>query len=159
MLAPDRKVTKRTTYDYAERSPGFLLWQLAHLWQRQVVSLLKPVGLTHVQFILLSGLKQLAAKRQVSITQVQLADYARTDIMMTSKVLRKLEERGLVERKGHPDDTRARALALTAEGDALLKKAAKLIDAHDEAFFALAHQTPAAMADLLQQCIERNQND
>ena len=35
-------------------SPGFLLWRLTLCWQRAITSALAPVGLTHVQFVLLA---------------------------------------------------------------------------------------------------------
>ena len=44
------------------------------------------------------------------VTQHALAEHAATDEMMTSQVLRALEERGLVERAQHPSDARARKL-------------------------------------------------
>ena len=35
-------------------SPGFLLWHLTLAWQRAVTAALEPLGLTHVQFVLLA---------------------------------------------------------------------------------------------------------
>jgi len=37
-----------------EQSPGFLLWHVTLGWQRDVTASLKPLGLTHVQFVLLA---------------------------------------------------------------------------------------------------------
>src|SRR3546814_15453085 len=40
-----------------ENSPGFLLWQVTNQWQRRLRATLEPLGLTHVQFVLLAGLR------------------------------------------------------------------------------------------------------
>lgn len=36
-------------------SPGFLLWNVSLSWHREVGSVLKPLDLTHVQFVLLAS--------------------------------------------------------------------------------------------------------
>jgi DNA-binding MarR family transcriptional regulator len=56
--------------------------------------------------------------------------------MMTSQVLRALERRGLVERRVHPTDARARAVAATAAGRALASRAVVAVEACDDSFFA-----------------------
>ena len=35
-------------------SPGFLLWHVTLRWQRDIAAALAPMGLTHVQFVLLA---------------------------------------------------------------------------------------------------------
>ena len=35
-------------------SPGFLLWHVTLRWQRDIATALAPLGLTHVQFVLLA---------------------------------------------------------------------------------------------------------
>ncbi len=117
-----------------DESPGFLLWQVANLWQRRMNQALQELDLTHVQFVLLAGIYWLS-QEQETITQVQLASHAKTDIMMTSKVLRTLEGKELVERRSHPTDTRAKALALTQTGVELLAQAIKVVDDTDNTFF------------------------
>jgi hypothetical protein len=37
-----------------DTSPGFLLWRLTLRWQREIAAALDPLGLTHVQFVLLA---------------------------------------------------------------------------------------------------------
>jgi DNA-binding MarR family transcriptional regulator len=56
--------------------------------------------------------------------------------MMTSQVLRALEQRGHIERLPHPSDGRARALAATSAGRALANRAIVAVEACDTAFFA-----------------------
>ena len=129
-----------TGFTDAEESPGLLLWQVTNRWQAAIRATLKPYGLTHVQFVLLAALTWLGAEGPV--TQKALADHAASDPMMTSQVLRALEARGLVERHPHPQDRRARALAVTAEGRALANRAVVAVESCDAGFFGpLGEQT------------------
>ena len=118
---------------------GLLLWQVSNLWQRQMRRALADLGLTHVQFALLSGLARLE-RRRGQVTQADLAAHCHVDPMMTSQVLRALETSGHVARIAHPTDTRAKCPTLTRSGHHLVAKAAPLAGAVDEAFFALAGQ-------------------
>ena len=121
-------------------SSGFVLWQVNNLWQRRIRQALAEVGLTHVQFVLLACLGWLTEKGDQPVTQVRLAAQARTDVMMTSKVLRALEDMGLVERHEHPADPRARSLRVTPAGREMVYKAVRLVDAVDRGFFAALGQ-------------------
>jgi len=121
-------------HDEANESTGFLLWQVTTLWQRKITAALRPFGLTQVQFVLLVGLLWLGMSEPL-ITQVMLATHTKFDAMMTSQVLRALEARGLVERRSHPQDSRAKILYLTAEGRALVSKALPVVDGTDTEFF------------------------
>lgn len=103
---------------------GRLLWQVGVVWERAINAELREYDLTHVHVALMAGIEQLTAGGE-ALTQTRLASATRTDVMMTSKALRALEARGLVRRKEHPDDTRARSVSLTREGSALLRKATK----------------------------------
>jgi DNA-binding MarR family transcriptional regulator len=136
-MAPGERPTEQrlaTEFTDAEDSPGLTLWQVTNRWQAAQRAALKPLGLTHVQFVLLASLTWLHTDGLV--TQKQLADHAVADPMMTSQVLRVLEERALVRREPHPDDHRARALAVTDEGRALANRAVVAVEACDRAFFA-----------------------
>lgn len=123
-----------TGFDSAQESPGLLLWQVTNRWQAAQRAALKPYGLTHVQFVVLASLTYLAAEGPV--TQRALADHAALDPMMTSQVLRALEQLHLVHREDHPTDRRAKALAVTPAGRALANRAVKAVEACDAEFFA-----------------------
>ncbi|MFI9816298.1 MarR family winged helix-turn-helix transcriptional regulator [Saccharothrix variisporea] len=125
----------KSKWDGPGRSPGFLLWRVTLAWQRAMRSALAPHDLTHVQFVLLATLWWLA-DHEGRPTQQQLAGRAGTDTMMTSQVVRKLEERGLVARDVDPDDSRARRLRLTDAGRDVLTGALADVEAADDAFFA-----------------------
>ncbi|MBI4944753.1 MAG: MarR family transcriptional regulator [Actinobacteria bacterium] len=123
-----------TEFGSAQESPGLSLWQVTNRWQAAQRAALKPLGLTHVQFVLLASLTYLDDEGPV--TQKQLADHTACDVMMTSQVLRTLEERGLVTRAPHPSDRRARALVATPDGRALANRAVAVVEGCDRAFFA-----------------------
>jgi len=134
--------------DEAHDSPGFLLWQVTTLWQRHIAAVLHPYALTQTQFALLASILWLS-QRTTEIRQVTLARHAKLDVMMTSQVLRTLERRGFLTRTVHPDDPRAKSLALTKKGTALTLTVIPLVEDADQVFFAdLAKQQTSFMRDL-----------
>lgn len=122
-------------FNAAHNSPGYLLWLMSNKWQAQQRAALKPFDLTHVQFVLLACL--VYAPDNQSLTQVQLAQRAETDPMMTSQVLRKLEAKGLVQRTSDAQDKRAVRLEATAKGIELIDQAIVAVEAVDEEFFGV----------------------
>lgn len=125
-----------------EESPGFLLWQLANAWQRQMRIVLSPLGLTYVQAMLLTALLRLEQREAVTgtpITQGDLARFCQADATMTSQVLRTLEAKGLLERS-RGADARARLPRLTLAGRSLAERALPLAEAVDRDFFDLPRQ-------------------
>jgi MarR family transcriptional regulator, organic hydroperoxide resistance regulator len=122
-------------FESADESPGFMLWRVSSLWQRQIKSALEPFDLTHTQFVLLAGLSWLENQTS-NITQVQLAEHLGMDVMMTSQVLRTLESKELLERQAHPTDSRAKALKLTQAGLELSAKTVPVVEAADQDFFS-----------------------
>jgi len=114
-------------------SPGLALWRVTNAWQAAQRAALRPFGLTHVQFVLLASLTWL--HHDGPLTQRELAAHARTDPMMTSQVLRALEDKQLLERRPHPTDRRARALVVTAAGSALANRAIGAVEEVDRRFF------------------------
>lgn len=111
---------------------GFLLWQASNAWQRQIRKTLAPLELTHVQYLLLETLNAITEP----VKQTALADAAGIDAMMTSKVLRVLLKKKLVQRRSTRTDARAFVVSLTAEGKKLLAKAKALTAKTEEDFFA-----------------------
>lgn len=122
-------------FDNADDSPGFSLWQVSSMWQRQINAGLKQFDLTHAQFVLLASMTWLVDGEK-PLTQVDLASHAKMDVMMTSNVLRTLEEKGLVARNPHPTDTRAKSLAVTGKGRELAEKAVQVVEKIDSDFFS-----------------------
>jgi DNA-binding MarR family transcriptional regulator len=129
-------------------SLGLLLWRATLRWQRAITAALKPLDLTHVQFVLLASSWWLTSVAGETPSQRRVAEHAGTDPMMTSQVLRALEAKGLIGRAPHPDDSRARALSVTRRGAALARRAVKVVEAADAEFFAAAGDQAAVLTVL-----------
>jgi DNA-binding MarR family transcriptional regulator len=129
-------------------SPGLLLWRVTLRWQRQVTAALKPLDLTHVQFVLLASTWWLTRIAGEIPNQRAVAELAGTDPMMTSQVLRALASRGLIKRERDSDDGRAFLLGVSDDGAALASRAVRTVEAVDEAFFAAAWDRPALLSIL-----------
>lgn len=123
------------SFEKAEDSSGFLLWQVTNLWQREIKKALDKFGLTHSQFVLLASVYWLSL-HQEDVTQINLSAHTKIDPMTTSKVLRTLQTKGLLQRKEHHTDTRAKTVALTDSGKKITKEAVTTVEKFDELFFA-----------------------
>jgi len=127
--------------DKPEESTGFLLWQVTNLWQREIKKALEAYGLTHSQFVLLASMLWLTSDKQ-NVTQILLSSHTKIDPMTTSTVLRTLQAKGLVQRKEHETDTRAKTVGLTESGLKNIKQAIKTVEEFDKLFFgSLEKQT------------------
>ncbi|MEM9683524.1 MAG: MarR family transcriptional regulator [Pseudomonadota bacterium] len=135
--------------DAPAQTTGYLLWQVVNQWQRRQKRILRPFGLTPVQYLLLAGLNDLQEADGTPVTQVELARYCRTDPMMTSQVLRALETHGFVARRAHDGDARAIALRITDDGRKLVRRAVDTVAESDEAFFAALGTDIPAFGDAL----------
>jgi DNA-binding MarR family transcriptional regulator len=76
-------------------------------------------------------------------SQIALAEFAGTDVKMTSQVVRSLERKGLLERQVDPSDTRIRRLRPTRLGARLAPRAIAVVQQVDADFFG---SIPAAEA-------------
>src|ERR1700682_1594598 len=115
-------------------SPGFLLWHASLRWQRKMAAALRPVGLTHVQFVLLASTWWLATHGGQP-SQRELADHAGTDVRMPSQVVRVLQVKGLITRKPDEHDPRALRLGLTKQGERVAQRALAAVESADEEYF------------------------
>ncbi len=147
-MATPTKKRLRTRFRTPRESPGFLLWLVTNSWQRQLRAALDSLDLTHVQFVLLASLAWLAREGD-AVTQVRLAQQARTDVMMTSQVVRALERKGLLLRGAHPADQRARGLQVTPKGLQLVNKALGLVERADAKFFGAVGKDLPKLVTLL----------
>jgi len=135
-----------TQSESQDTSPGLTLWRLTNQWQREIRAALAPLGLTHVQFVLIACLAWCEDHEGGLITQRQLAENACTDPMMTSQVVRELVARGLMIRQRHPKDARAFVLSLTDEARKLVVVAMPAVEAVDAQFFAQNKQSLAKLS-------------
>jgi len=122
------------SFENAEDSSGFLLWQVTNLWQRELRKALEIHGITHSQYVLMASIHWLTLSGH-EVTQVVLSQHTKIDPMTTSTVLRTLQTKGLVSRREHSTDTRAKVVMLTKAGKDLTKKAVVTVEHFDESFF------------------------
>lgn len=115
-------------------STGFWLHQAALAWRAELDTRLRPLGLTPTQFMLLATTGWLTHLGQRP-TQQEVAEQAGADRMMTSKVVRALADRGLLQRESDAADARALRLALTPAGRDLVRRATKIAREVDTRFF------------------------
>jgi DNA-binding MarR family transcriptional regulator len=125
---------------YAEgpgESPGFLLWRVTLRWQRLVTEQLRPLSLTHVQFVLLVSAWWLGLHGDAP-NQLAIARHADTNVKMTSEVLRKLEDKGLISSRSDSRDRRAKIVQVTPKGIRLAEQAVVAVEKVDAEFFSAA---------------------
>ena len=123
------------SFEEAEDSSGFLLWQVTNLWQREIKKALEKYDLTHSQYVLMASIHWLTLNNY-DVTQVLLSSHTKIDPMTTSTVLRTLQTKGLLKRQEHITDTRAKTVALTDNGKKIVKQAVKTVEAFDQEFFS-----------------------
>ncbi|MDZ4746798.1 MAG: MarR family transcriptional regulator [bacterium] len=129
---------KKTFRDQKDQpGPGLLLARAARKWSRALDASLGELDLSPTLHALLDGIERLSSDGE-PITQTRLARATHLDVMLASKALRTLEERGLIEREDHPGDTRAKDLGLTKEGIAVLKRAHKIVGKLEDEMFTQA---------------------
>lgn len=133
-------------------SPGFLLWHVTLHWQRTMTAALTPLGLTHVQFVLLACTWWLEGHGGAP-NQLELGRQAGIEPKMTSQVVRRLEAQGLVVREVDSSDTRARRIGLTAQGRSLARRAVAVVEQADLEFFGREAKTATP---ILQRLAARN---
>jgi DNA-binding MarR family transcriptional regulator len=119
---------------HPNESPGFLLWHVTLRWQREITKELRPLDLTHVQFVLLASTWWLNSQDRTP-SQVELATFAGTDVKMTSTVIRGLERKGLLERRVDPTDARTFRIRVTRAGGRLAPRAIEVVEDVDLRFF------------------------
>lgn len=119
-----------------EESPGYLLWKVSTLWRRSIEAALKPLGLTHPQFVILAAigwLNEQAKKGSGFIRQIEIARFSGLDPNTTSQILKSLHTKQLIQVKAQ--DGRSKSPTLTEKGALLLKKAMPVVEQKDHEFF------------------------
>jgi DNA-binding MarR family transcriptional regulator len=121
-------------YSHPEEKIGYLLWQSSMRWQREANAALSGLGLTQTQFAILAAAAWLLTEKKL-VTQNEIAEYARIDKMMTSRLIAKLESEGLLKRVSGVDK-RERQVSVTTKGKTLLKEAFTVIQVSDTVFMS-----------------------
>jgi MarR family transcriptional regulator, organic hydroperoxide resistance regulator len=99
---------------------------------------------------------QATALREMTgpMTMGELAERMSCEPSNATFVVDKLENRGLIERRAHPTDRRARHLVLTAQGTALRGRLLKLLT-QDSPLAGLSPEQQRILESLLEQAITR----
>lgn len=126
-----KKISKHKT---AEDSPGYLLWRVSTFWRRAIEEVLKPLHLTHPQFVCLACTGWLTRDGK-DTSQVEIGKKAGLDPNTTSQILRGLEAKGLIERSRKTNE-RSVSPTLTKKGAQILAKALPAVEDADKKFFS-----------------------
>jgi DNA-binding MarR family transcriptional regulator len=154
-------MTKKIPWEveHPAESPGYLLWRISATWQRRIRAALKPYGITHAQFVLLTCLVWLQDRyEEAPVTQTALADQAGLDKVTTGDVLETLEKAGLVRRRPHATDKRAWEISATPSGRAKIGKALPEVVAVDRAFFGTLQNDRGTFLGLMQRLDSASQD-
>ena len=109
-----------------QNAVGFVMWRVVHKYQRQVDQALRPLALTHLQFITLA-LVAWAARSGETATQSELSTLGDVHPMQVSNVLKALERNGLVTRTPSPSNVLAKQVAITPKGLEAVRAALPLV--------------------------------
>jgi DNA-binding MarR family transcriptional regulator len=107
-------------------SMGYLVWHLSLRWQVELSRALAPLGITHSDYALLASLNGLE-QAGIQPSQRELGESSGLEPMHVSKLVRALEERGLLRRRPHPNDPRAMQIALTDAGTQSVRSARMVV--------------------------------
>lgn len=120
--------------DNSEESTGLLFMRTYNQWHSEIKNQLKPLGLTHPQFVILITLAY-SLQFETEVTQVMLSKMAGMDVMTVSQIIHLLEKHNFISRKEHTKDTRAKSVSLTPKGQDIVKKALPAVEDIDMKFF------------------------
>lgn len=115
-------------------STGLLFIKVYNKWESNLKRVLKLVGLTLPQFIVLTSLLFLS-NREEYVTQVDIARFTGMDVMTVSQIVRLLEKKDYTRRDQHPKDSRAKLVSVTNSGEEKVNQALPLVEGIDEEFF------------------------
>ena len=103
--------------DTPDRHLGFLLHDVARLLRKRFDQRARALGLSRAQWSVLAHLS-----RNEGIRQAALADILEVEPITLARLLDRLEESGLVERRADPTDRRARLLYLRGPAHPILEQ-------------------------------------
>ncbi len=141
-----------TRFKGPEESPGYLLWRVSMQWRTAIEHALKPLDLTHPQFVVLAATGWLTRKKE-NIAQVAIGKTAGLDPNTTSQILRTLEAKKLIKRI-HTVDERSKSPILTDAGAEKLAQAMPAVEQADAQYFkALNEQETEQLIAVFQKLI------
>jgi DNA-binding MarR family transcriptional regulator len=127
-------IEKTLFFDKSDNNYGFLLTQVSTTWKTAIHDALKPIGITHPQFVVLATLQELTQKNGY-VNQVEISRTSGYDVNTLSHIIRLLAAKHFIIRTRSHDE-RSKHAVLTSLGANILEQGLPLIDAADDAFFA-----------------------
>jgi DNA-binding MarR family transcriptional regulator len=109
-----------------ENAVGFVMWRVVHRYIRTVDQALRPLDLTHLQFVTLT-LVAWMARTGDEATQSEVARFGAIHPMQVSTLLKALEQKRMVRRTPSPDNALAKRVAVTSTGLTALHAALPLV--------------------------------
>lgn len=104
-------------------------WTEALTWQRAVDRALSVLELTHTQLLVLRSAAVATTEEGDAVMQQSIADAAGLEKVTTSRLLRKLDQAGLVDKDINGVDARKLRVRVTREGRIVLARACELVAA------------------------------
>ena len=144
-----------SVHEGPEQSPGFLLWRISTSWRTSIEAVLKTLGLTHPQFVILAATGWLTMESK-STNQVTIGKMAGLDPNTTSQIIKGLEEKELIKRSPSSDG-RAKSVSLTLKGSKILNQALPSVEQTDAKFFStLTKKELSALIHMFEKLIDKN---
>ncbi len=133
-----------------ERRVGTVLAQVARLMRRAFDERAREIGVTRPQWLVLSVLQ-----RHEGIKQGGLAEILEVEPITAGRMIGRMQEAGLVERREDSTDRRARRLYLTDRGREIIERLQPLaVETSDEALKGVSAQDKAQLARILEMMLE-----
>ncbi|WP_299923130.1 MarR family transcriptional regulator [uncultured Pelagimonas sp.] len=142
------------TFDHTT-SAGYLVNHMARLFFEELRAEIDPLGIVPGQFPALLALWQ-----QDGQTQRELVEKLDVEQATMANTLNRMERDGLIERKDHPTDRRAKTICLTQKARAVRDQAytaASMVN--DKALVALSPEERTQFVNFMQRTIEALQKD
>jgi DNA-binding MarR family transcriptional regulator len=138
---------------------GYALMHAAQTWRTEATIVLQPFELTVPQFLVVMALFRQARHDWPALKQTDVAVRLGMDANTASQIVRGLERRGLMNRPANPDDSRARALALTPAGLDRATAASAAVRAMNDTYFAvIPAEQLALLGDILEKLSTESEN-
>ncbi len=132
--------------------PGFLIRRLHQIHVAMFLEEFKSQNITPVQYGLMTAVAALPG-----LDQTALGQEVGLDRTTTADVVKRLEDRGLLERHPNPLDRRTRHVRLTAEGQTrVVELQADMTRAQDRLMEPLRPAEKAMLMDLMRRLVEAN---
>jgi DNA-binding MarR family transcriptional regulator len=126
---------------------GFLIHDIARLIRRDFYARVQGLSLTQAQWRTLANLARMEGCRQTD-----LAEFLEVKPITLARLVDRLEQQGLVERRQHPQDRRAVQLYCTSKSRPLIERMRAIgIETEQRALTALSEHRQQQLLELLAQ--------